>query len=41
MTSVLPEVPGDDSVEGAAVGAAATAHFDAVSSGSDVRGGVD
>lgn len=41
VTSVLPEVPGDDSVEGAAVGAAATAHLDAVSSGLDVRGGVD
>lgn len=41
VTSVLPEVPGDDSVEGAAVGAAATAHLDAVSSGPDVRGGVD
>ena len=41
VTSALPEVPGDDSVEGAAVGAAATAHLDAVSSGSDVRGGVD
>ena len=41
VTSVLPEVPGDDSVEGATVSAAATAHLDAVSSGSDVRGGVD
>ena len=41
VTSVLPKVPGDDSVEGAAVGAAATAHLDAVSSGPDVRGGVD
>ena len=41
VTSVLPEVSGNDSVEGTTVGAAAAAHLDAISSGSDVRGGVD